>query len=347
MRGGPADRGRDRRMMGHLARNMDNSMDPLRRVRPHGGNERINTHRAPTGPRGGMNIRGRGGNSGNSMGRGNGAPNIAMSPQQQMEVFAMLEQQAQMIAQMANGGMPFQQKPAFQPRHGQGQGASLFDRVQPNRQQNGFKKAPYQNIKPALTQPTPTSAMDMELTPAHEKPGPDTICRFNLTCKNKDCIFAHQSPEAPPGAAIDVTDVCSFGAACKNRKCTGRHPSPAQRVAHAAEQDCKFYPNCTNARCPFRHGLPPCRNGADCTTPDCKFAHSKVACKFNPCLNPNCMFKHEEGQKRGKFEDKVWVAPGEREHVSERKFVDGNAEEELIIPGKATEVDMKQEEMAA
>jgi len=56
-------------------------------------------------------------------------------------------------------------------------------------------------------------------------------------------------------------------------------------------------------------------------------------CKFNPCLNPSCTFKHVEGQKRGKFEDKVWTADGVKEHVSERKFVDENAPEELIVPG--------------
>ena len=172
----------------------------------------------------------------------------------------------------------------------------------------------------------------MELTPAREKPSADSICRFNLRCTNPECIFAHQSPAAPPDTPVDTADVCAFGPACQNRKCTGRHPSPAQRTAHAAEVDCNFYPNCTNPRCSFRHGPPPCRNGADCTTPDCKFAHVKVACKFNPCLNPGCTFKHEEGQRRGKFEDKVWVAGS----TSERKFVDDEgAPEELIVPGQA------------
>jgi hypothetical protein len=50
-------------------------------------------------------------------------------------------------------------------------------------------------------------------------------------------------------------------------------------------------------------------------------------------LNPACPFKHVDGQKRGKFEDKVWVANGNEEHVSERKFVDDDGKEELIIPG--------------
>jgi hypothetical protein len=81
-----------------------------------------------------------------------------------------------------------------------------------------------------------------------------------------------------------------------------------------------------------------CRNGADCKVPGCKFTHIKVACKFNPCLNARCPFKHSEGQQRGKFTDKVWTpAMAEaksKEHVSERRFVeDENAEEELIKPG--------------
>jgi hypothetical protein len=60
-------------------------------------------------------------------------------------------------------------------------------------------------------------------------------------------------------------------------------------------------------------------------------------CKFNPCLNPSCVYKHVDGQKRGKFEDKVWVANGAKEHVSERKFVDENGMEEELIKPEAEE----------
>ena len=64
-------------------------------------------------------------------------------------------------------------------------------------------------------------------------------------------------------------------------------------------------------------------------------------CKFNPCTNFHCPYKHVEGQKKT-FKNKEWVAPksgeGEKQdHVSERRFVDDDAEEELIIPGKANE----------
>ena len=35
--------------------------------------------------------------------------------------------------------------------------------------------------------------------------------------------------------------------------------------------------NCTNVNCIFKHPtMPPCRNGGDCKTPNCKFSHSKV-----------------------------------------------------------------------
>jgi len=359
MRNG-ANRNRDKRMFSHLEKALDRSHDSaLHRVRPHGGNERINTHArgTPTGPRA---IQGRAGRP--AMNRpvgmhgppatGLAANVMAMNPQQQMELYSMLEQQSRMMAQMftpqqqqmmmQNGGQATMLNGGMGNAFAQQQpGRPLFDRVQPNSQghhagnarkgsqASGAKQnGPSQNIAPN------PSAMDVELTPAPERPSADTTCKFNLACTNKDCIFAHQSPAAPPGTAIDVSDVCSFGAACKNRKCTARHPSPAQKIAHQTEQDCKFFPNCTNPRCPFRHPtMPLCRNGADCTTLNCKFTHVKTMCKFNPCLNPTCAFKHEEGQKRGKFDDKVWVAGG-KEHVSERKFVDeSEGVEELIVPG--------------
>lgn len=361
MRNG-ANRNRDKRMFSHLEKALDRSHDsPLHRVRSYGGNERINTHArgAPTGPRvihggaGRLAINRPVGMHG-SPSTGAASNIMAMPPQQQMELFSMLEQQSRMLAQiftpqqqqmmMANTGHAPMLNSGMGNTFPQQQqlGRSLFDRVQPNpqAQQTGNARrgsqsqalGTKQNGPPQKATPV-TSAMDVELTPAPERPSADTTCKFNLSCTNKDCIFAHQSPAAPPGTAVDVSDVCSFGAACKNRKCTGRHPSPAQKLAHQTEQDCKFFPNCTNPRCPFRHpAMPLCRNGADCTTPNCMFTHVKTMCKFNPCLNPVCPFKHEEGQKRGKFDDKVWVA-AEKEHVSERKFVDESQAEELIVPG--------------
>jgi hypothetical protein len=55
-------------------------------------------------------------------------------------------------------------------------------------------------------------------------------------------------------------------------------------------------------------------------------------CKFNPCLNRQCQYKHAPGQKKNNTN--VWVAPKEGEHVSERKFVDEEQAEERIVPGQ-------------
>lgn len=69
-------------------------------------------------------------------------------------------------------------------------------------------------------------------------------------------------------------------------------------------------------------------------------------CRYNPCLNPSCAYRHNEGQKRGNFADKVWTAGqegdggegfdragAERKHLSERQFVNEGVGEELILPG--------------
>ncbi len=281
-----------------------------------------------------MNLRMNGPVGGMPMQQGAAANIMNMTPQQQLELYAMLEQQSRLMAQMLNPQqqMPMGNGPVNGFHQQQQPGRSLFDRVQ-RPQQNGARK-PHQNRtfgnQHQNENETPSSSMDVEMSQEKKELDPETTpCHFNLTCTKADCPFAHQSPAAPPGTTIDFGDKCSFGAACKNRKCTGRHPSPAQQ----AEQECKFWPNCTNARCIFKHPtMPLCRNGGDCKTPNCKFSHSKVECKFNPCLKANCIFKHADGQKRGKFEDKVWTAESAKEHVSERKFVDENAPEELIVP---------------
>lgn len=320
----------------------------------------------PKGPRSDA-VRQRGVHLGIPAGPGNVSgqqrPLTQLAPQQQMAMLAMYEQQARMMTEMQKlmGAMPIPAvNPAF--HHGmapqpQQPGRSLFERVEsnPHRQNGNFniKGAHFKgnslpngnNFHVTSQQDTEmdnqdvSSSMEVESSqPTSAEMSPDTVCKFNLKCSKPDCIFAHQSPAAPPGTTIDVNDHCPFGAACKNRKCVARHPSPAQKTSHQSDQDCKFFPNCTNAACPFRHpSMPMCRNGADCTREGCKFTHVKTKCRFNPCLNPSCIYKHEEGQKRGAFDDKVWQAgeSQEREHVSERKFVVGDEgeEEELIVPG--------------
>jgi nuclear polyadenylated RNA-binding protein NAB2 len=373
---------RNSRLMGQISKAMDRSNDSvLHRVRPHQGTERINSHsrEPPKGPRSAQARAQR-----PPMGRGpgmmqNGAPGGAlmnMTPQQQMQLFAMYEEQARMMSQILSPhqqqgfmgtGMPMPMMnggfgPVYPQPPPQQHGRSLFERVEapPQRQNVGFNKRNHQHqnsggrlqpqhqqdvnmdtdaheVPTSHTQPPATSSGTMEGVETPAETPADAVCKFNLACTKTDCRFGHQSPAAPPGTAIDLSDSCPFGAACKNRKCVARHPSPAVKITHQSEMDCKFFPNCTNAACPFKHPtMPLCRNGADCTREGCRFTHVKTICKYNPCLNPVCAFKHAEGQKRGGFEDKVWTAgSGGRQHVSERKFVDENGEEELIVPGSS------------
>ena len=362
----------NKRMIGQISKAMDRSGDSaLHRVRAQQGTERINMHGRlpPKGPRTDQNRIPRAQVNGRAMGVPNGSmpnggaagPMMQMTPQQQMQLLSMYEEQARMMQQLFspqqqqmfmpaihttlhNSGTPSRQQP----------GRSLFERVEGNPQrQNGHLNKGSQSNGGKLQSQEPSAMSDvpsnytngdisssMEVEISQNNPpesASETICRYNLTCTKKDCPYAHQSPEAPPGTTIDVNDECPFGAACKNRKCVGRHPSPAQKISHQSEQDCRFFPHCTNPSCPFRHptAMPPCKFGADCKKEGCKFTHVKTMCRFNPCLNPQCPFKHAEGQKRGVFGDRVWRMADERDdkgHVSERKFVDEIGEEELVVP---------------
>jgi hypothetical protein len=358
MRNGAAavsGRGRDKRMLGQLNRQLDRSQDdPLRRIKgAAGGVGRINGHAGrepPRGPRGGGVANGMqrmmNGRPGQNMMPQQPGP---MNPQQQMHFLQMMEMQSQMMAQMFNGQPPNMQN--LQQQQQRGNGKSLFERV--DKRPNAGAKNNRQHIHSGGMSNNDT-AMEMDTTAedGKRKDPFDTLCRFNDKCTVPTCPFAHQSPAAPPGTTIDISDRCSFGAACENKKCAGKHPSPAQRVRHLKDEvDCKFYPNCTNRSCPFRHpDMPPCRNGADCTTPGCKFSHSKIMCRYNPCTNPNCFYKHADGQKQGKFEDKVWTANAEGFDREAAMRDEGNgksdrfqglkegeaAEEELILPGRTT-----------
>ncbi|SPN96956.1 related to nuclear poly(A)-binding protein [Cephalotrichum gorgonifer] len=367
MRNPPNARGgRDKRMFGQMTKAMDRPHDVLHRVRGNGG---INTHNRapPSGPRGGMmnrqqgrNVNGRGAqnmaagmagamanmaNMANMVGPGglpavpgaNGMPQWGMMSEQpsSAELMNLLQQQSQMMQQISQqmmtqsqggyqnnrGGRQHQQR-GRDGNWGRGGARGGQHHAQSHHQSQGGKAA------------AGDGGEDVDMGGAKSESGnpEDQICKYNLKCLNKDCKFVHQSPAAPPGTTIDLQDVCSFGAACKNWKCVGRHPSPAARAAHQSDQDCKFFPNCQNPRCPFKHpSMPLCRNGASCTTPDCKFTHVKTKCKFTPCLNPKCPFIHEDGQQGG-FKDKVWTPGSAKEHVSERKFVQDDEGVEMVLP---------------
>jgi hypothetical protein len=279
----------------------------------------------------------------------NGMPGM-LDASQQMALMQMYEQQAQMMQQILTGQMP---KPFVNPnfQNNRKNGRPLSERVDRSRQGNRnlpasakFSKKDGQDE--SMTDSTPAgeggdaSAMDVE---GGRSDPFNTMCHFNLKCSKSDCPYAHQSPAAPPGTPVDLNDTCSYDAKCTNKKCVGKHHSPAQRQQFQSEQECIFFPNCRDmASCPYKHpSKPPCRNGADCTTPNCAFWHSTTMCKFTPCTNKFCPFKHAEGQKKI-FKNKEWIKPkegeeGKKDHVSERKFIDEDAAEELILPGKSEE----------
>jgi len=350
--------GRDKRMFGQVNKAMDRTNDSvLHRVR-NNGNERINSHGrgAPSGPRGAMG--GRGGNRMNnnrmagiaaglnnmSQGmpgmpgmpgppgmNGMGDPNWMMQGNGQDQIFNLLQQQNQMMAAL-------QQQLAQTQQGGRGgHGRSLFDRTNRGRGRGGRHNGSHgtHQSQNGSVSGEGVEGEDVEMGQKREVNPDATVCKFNLACTNSNCKFAHQSPAAPPNVTIDVNDVCSFGAACKNFKCVGRHPSPATKRAHQSEQECKFYPNCSNPKCPFKHpDMPPCRNGGDCSVEGCKFTHLQTMCRFKPCTNRYCLYKHEDGQ-RGTFQDKVWTADGSKGHVSNRTFVGEEGGEELVKPGGA------------
>ncbi|KAK6006814.1 hypothetical protein QM012_005822 [Aureobasidium pullulans] len=325
---------RDRRMLGHMNKALDRTNDAaLHRIRGGGGVGRINTHNNRDPPKGPRNMANRMQNMNQMNSPMTQNAIMGANPQQQMQLFKMLEEQSRMMAQILGPGQQFPNAPAINPAFFNGQqgqqGKSLFERVEKPRKNSNFKNNQRPNAGADAMETDGAENADSE------QKEPSTIpCRFQLSCTNPSCHFGHQSPAAPPGIALDLTDKCPYGAACTNKKCVASHPSPAQKRAHLSTQvDCKFYPNCTNPNCPFKHpSTPPCRNGADCPERDsgCQFSHSDIMCRYTPCLNPNCPYRHNEGQKRSAN----WTNPNAK-HVSDRTFVtDAEGEEELIIPGQ-------------
>lgn len=234
-----------------------------------------------------------------------------------------------------------------QPRRAGG-GGSLFDRIQappePSTHNGGM------DTSDDMSMDQRSSGDQGSQTPPNSKPE-EIPCKFSAGCTKPECQFGHPSPAALPGrGAVYVSgERCPFAASCKNRKCTGSHPSPAavRPSIPKPDQECRYFPNCTNPACPYKHPattMPPCRNGPSCTRPGCHFTHAEIKCKFTPCLNPTCIYKHDEGQQKGSFEHKIWTAGGTKSHVSDRKFTSGEeGEEELIIPGQGLAVELEKD----
>jgi hypothetical protein len=218
-----------------------------------------------------------------------------MTPQQQMAFYQMYQQQSHMIAPfMQPVPSPAFQGPARRSRNNNMQmpmqmpmpmplpmpmpvpmpmsmpmddaysnnlsqpqraGGSLFDRIQ----------SPPDLGKGTGSMDTSEDVVDVrEKSEKPEKPEkPEELpCKFGPSCTKPECPFGHPTPAAITASLYVSGEKCPFGTGCRNRKCTGSHPSPASAPVFSArpkqvDQDCKFFPNCTNTACPFKQSVTP------------------------------------------------------------------------------------------
>ena len=75
----------------------------------------------------------------------------------------------------------------------------------------------------------------------------------------------------------------------------------------------------------------PCKFGVNCTRPNCIYNHEiAIPCRYHPCLNEQCLFKHTEGQQPNK--NKVWTSDANGSSTAmDRKFAYENPEERIVV----------------
>lgn len=111
-------------------------------------------------------------------------------------------------------------------------------------------------------------------------------CRYWPACKNGDhCPYHHPSVpcKAFPNCkyrdkCLFIHPNCKYDAFCKRKDCLFTHASrrtfacPPPVASSPSVQQCKFYPHCTNLKCPFFHPKP-CKFGAACQSSSCPYSH--------------------------------------------------------------------------
>uniref|UniRef100_A0A131XD31 Zinc finger CCCH domain-containing protein 14 n=1 Tax=Hyalomma excavatum TaxID=257692 RepID=A0A131XD31_9ACAR len=111
-------------------------------------------------------------------------------------------------------------------------------------------------------------------------------CRYWPACKNGDrCPYHHPSVpcKAFPNCkfrdkCLFIHPNCKYDAFCKRKDCLFTHASrrnfscPPPVVSSPSVQQCKFYPHCTNLKCPFFHPKP-CKFGPACQSSSCPYSH--------------------------------------------------------------------------
>lgn len=217
-----------------------------------------------------------------------------LTPQQQLAFYQMYQQQSQVIAPFANGPGPVN-VPQFP--HGQMGGPQHRNhnhnhthnrnmppmRVNEDAYSNNFSQPQRIGGGPGGGGPSGSGSLferiqsppDLSIAGAtgvddgaDESTKSDKLeevpCKFGTGCTKVECAFGHPTPAQLGGKTTHYVsgEKCPYGNLCKNRKCTGSHPSPASVPnfhlrPKQIEQDCKYFPNCTNPVCPFKQYVTP------------------------------------------------------------------------------------------
>lgn len=138
------------------------------------------------------------------------------------------------------------------------------------------------------------------------------------------------------------TPLCKFGESCTNRSCHFSHPSPASKNGSSIVLNAEFCPaaiECTDEQCTYSHPSPSNKYSPGVRLNDNRPKVDLVPCKFFPCLNANCRFSHDEGQKSapkstgyggyGGAKNKVWTPQTTSKSTAERSFVAEEVEEQF------------------
>ncbi|KAI8336714.1 hypothetical protein BC941DRAFT_461559 [Chlamydoabsidia padenii] len=175
---------------------------------------------------------------------------------------------------------------------------------------------------------------------------PDTLCPDFPNCPNKpsECMFIHpytpKKPSHQPVTDNTLTEraiPCRYFPHCNNDQCPYFHPPAIPSFFESQQQGPPY-----STYQPYQPPMPtpkripvPCKNGENCTRPDCYFMHpkdgnpSEIICKFDgACTRPGCFYKHTTQTKPmpyGKTLNKSLVVnPSSfagRTNKSERSFV--------------------------
>lgn len=126
-----------------------------------------------------------------------------------------------------------------------------------------------------------------------KSPVTDQPLTKNIPCKTfPNCTFGERCMYLHPA--------CKFAERCTNIHCIFSH-NGEKSLNSLSSTLCKFYPNCMNAGCPYKHPInKSCRFGSNCTNTDCLYLHDGSTNTLSSLSN------------------KKWVAP--KPHISDRRF---------------------------